>query len=172
MRWVSKIVVTRHGAVFGRVIEELVFQRLDLSIKERETGSQLARRESTSSSINVMSKPPMVVSDRELLDDALVKMIKAGLRHLVVVDETGRCVGVLSDRAITALWAKDFNALAVRSVASALQGEPEKIGPLSEVINAAILMRAQGVDALAVTDTEGRPLGIVTGSDLVPLPAK
>jgi CBS domain-containing protein len=136
-------------------------------VSARETGSQT--RPARKHIINVMSKPPIVVSGRELLDDALVKMISAGVRHLVVVDEAGRCVGVLSDRAITAVWATDFNALAVRNVASALDGEPATISVLNEVIDAAILMRAQGVDALAVTDTEGRPLGIVTGSDLVAL---
>ncbi len=136
-------------------------------ISARQTGSQ--NRPARKHIVDVMSKPPVVVSDRELLDDALVKMIGAGLRHLVVVDDTGRCVGVLSDRAITAVWATDFNALAVRSVASALEGEPATIGVLNEVVDAALLMRAQGVDALAVTDTEGRPVGIVTGSVLVAL---
>ncbi len=139
-------------------------------ISARQTGSQ--NRPARKHIVDVMSKPPVVVSDRELLDDALVKMIGAGLRHLVVVDDTGRCVGVLSDRAITAVWATDFNALAVRSVASALEGEPATMSVLNEVVDAALLMRAQGVDALAVTDTEGRPVGIVTGSDLVALLAK
>jgi CBS domain-containing protein len=90
----------------------------------------------------------------------------------VVIDETGRCVGVLSDRAIAAAWASDFNALAVRAVASALEPEPATISALDEVIDAAIMMRAHGIDAVAVTDAEGRPVGIVTGSDLVAMLAK
>jgi CBS domain-containing protein len=122
--------------------------------------------------VDVMSKQPIVVSDREVLDDALAKMINFGLRHLVVVDDTGRCVGVLSDRAITAVWASDFNALAVRTVASALEPEPATVCALDEVADAALMMQARGIDAVAVTDTEGRPLGIVTGSDLVALLAK
>jgi CBS domain-containing protein len=139
-------------------------------ISSRDTGShaRLARQPI----VKVMTRPPVVVSDRELLDDALVRMINSGLRHLVVVDETGRCAGVLSDRAITAVWATDFNALAVRTVASALGPEPATISVLDEVIDAAMLMRATGIDAVAVTDTEGRPVGIVTGSDLVALLAK
>ena len=116
----------------------------------------------------VMSAPPVVVSEHEVLDDALVKMINSGVRHLVVVDDTGRCVGVLSDRAITAAWATDFNALA-RPVASALDPEPVTIGVLDEVVDAALLMRTHGIDAVAVTDAEDRPVGIVTGSDLVAL---
>ena len=122
--------------------------------------------------VKVMSKPPIVVSGHELLDDALVKMINFGLRHLVVVDDTGRCMGVLSDRAITAVWATDFNALAVLKVASALGHEPTTVCALDEVIDVAVLMREQGIDAVAVTDTEGWPVGIVTGSDLVALLAK
>lgn len=139
-------------------------------ISARDTGShaRLARQPIA----KVMTRPPVIVSDRELLDDALVRMISSGLRHLVVVDETGRCVGVLSDRAITAVWATDFNALTVRTVASALGPEPATISVLDEVIDAAMLMRAAGIDAVAVTDTEGRPVGIVTGSDLVALLAK
>ncbi|GIH07878.1 hypothetical protein Rhe02_59450 [Rhizocola hellebori] len=139
-------------------------------ISARDTGShaRLARQPI----VKVMTQPPVLISDRELLEDALVRMINSGLRHLVVVDATGRCVGVLSDRAIAAVWASDFNALAVRTIASALGPAPETVCVLDEVIDAAKLMGANGIDAVAVTDTEGRPVGIVTGGDLVALLAK
>jgi CBS domain-containing protein len=136
-----------------------------ISPREASGRTRLGRRPI----VKVMSSPPIVVSERELLDDALVKMINSGVRHLVVVDDTGRCVGVLSDRAITAVWATDFNALAVRSVGSALDPQPATVRVQDEVTDVVAMMRAHGIDAVAVTDTEGRPVGIVTSGDLVAL---
>jgi CBS domain-containing protein len=145
--------------------KEQVMKAIYISARETANRTRLARKPI----VDVMTKPPILVSERELLDDALVRMISSGVRHLVVVDETGRCVGVLSDRAITAVWATEFDALAVRNVASALEPESATVCVLDEVIDAAMLMREQGIDAVAVTDTEGRPVGIVTGGDLVAL---
>lgn len=117
----------------------------------------------------VMSKPAVTVAENALLDDALMKMISTGLRHLAVVDEHGTCVGMLSDRIIAAAWAADYHALTCRSVATVLDPEPALISARSAVIDAARKMRETAVDAVAVVDPEGRPVGVVTGSDLVSL---
>jgi CBS domain-containing protein len=92
-----------------------------------------------------MGGPAVTVSVGAMLDEALLKMVRAGLRHLAVVDGGGHCLGVLSDRAIAAAWATDYTAR---------------------------LMGASGVDAVAVVDDQGRPVGLVTGSDLVRLLAR
>lgn len=117
----------------------------------------------------IMSRPVVTVSAHALLDEALIQMIRTGLRHLAVVDHDGRCVGVLSDRAIAATWAMDYGALTRRLVASAIDPEPTIVRLNAAVADAARLMHATGVDAVAVVDDEDRPAGIVTGSDMVSL---
>ncbi|TNH31122.1 CBS domain-containing protein [Micromonospora orduensis] len=42
----------------------------------------------------------------------------------------------------------------------------------ARVIDAARLMRAGGVEAVAIVDADGNPVGIVTGSDLIALLAR
>lgn len=121
---------------------------------------------------DVMSKPVVTIPVHAMLDEALIRMVRTGLRHLAVVDDADRCVGVLSDRAIAAAWASDYAALSRAAVASGLEAQPALIGGRDTVADAARLMGAAGTDAVAVVDDHGRPIGLVTGSDLVRLLAQ
>lgn len=120
----------------------------------------------------VMSRPPAKVSLDAALEEALSRMIRTGLRHLVVVDRDGKCAGVLSDRSIAAAWAGDYAALSSRTVAAAMDHEPATVSVHDAVVDAAKLMRSSGVDAVAVVDDNGWPVGVITGSDLVALLAR
>jgi CBS domain-containing protein len=117
----------------------------------------------------VMTSPVICVTDGMCLGDALRTMVNAHRRHLVVVDADGRCRGVLADRAVAAAWAHNPDALGVTPVASVLDPDPALVGESTNLAAVASRMRSAGVDAVAVVDAEGRPVGIVTGSDLVAL---
>ena len=130
-----------------------------------DAGGELARRPVT----RVMSSPVTSVSEGMLLGEALRLMVSRRHRHLVVVDRAGRCVGILADRAIAAAWAHDPASLSVLPVQSTLHGPPAVVGPQTRVLDVARLMRSSGVDAVAVADDDGEPVGIVTGTDLVAL---
>jgi CBS domain-containing protein len=56
-------------------------------------------------------------------------------------------------------------------VSSLLDPAAAVVGAEATVADAARLMRNAGVDAVAVVDAHGLAVGIVTGSDLVALPA-
>ncbi|WP_203998347.1 CBS domain-containing protein [Micromonospora lutea] len=116
-----------------------------------------------------MSSPVLSVSVDTRLGDALEAMVRTGRRHLVVVDTAGRCAGVLADRAVAAAWAHDHAALTRLTVAQALDPDPAVVNSHAKVVDAARLMRARGVDAVAVLNPDGLPMGIVTGSDLIAL---
>jgi CBS domain-containing protein len=120
----------------------------------------------------VMSKPAVTIPIRATLDEALRKMVRMGLRHLAVVDDGGHCTGVLSDRAIAAIWATDYAALSHYGVASALDPDPAMVGVRDTVADAARVMGTCGIDAVAVVDDRGQPVGMVTGGDLVWLLAR
>ncbi len=139
-----------------------------ISARDTDGPVRLARRTVAS----VMNAPAVTVSEGDLLDCALLSMIRTGLRHLVVVDEAGRCTGILSDRSIASAWATDYSALTRRTVASALDKEPAVVDCRGVVVDAAAQMRHCGVDAVAVVDADGAPVGVITGSDLVALLAK
>ncbi len=120
----------------------------------------------------IMSKPAVTIAVTASLDDALATMIDTGLRHLAVVDPEGRSLGILSDRTIAAAWASDYYAMARRLVVTVLEAEPAVVRWDAGVIDAARLMRDKAIDAVAVVDASGVPIGVVTGSDLVALLAR
>jgi CBS domain-containing protein len=121
--------------------------------------------------VELMSHPVVCVTPQTSLGDALAAMLRTGLRHLVVVDADHHCRGVLSDRAVTAAWAADPSALAWQWAGALLDPRPAVIGEESTVADAARLMYLDRVDATAVIDRAGHPVGVLTGSDLVALMA-
>ncbi|GAA1600927.1 HPP family protein [Catellatospora bangladeshensis] len=120
----------------------------------------------------VMSAPVRCVETSATLGEALGVMVRDRLRHLVVTDEGGRCVGVLADRSVVAAWATEPTSLTYRRVSSVLDRTPAVVAAEAAVVDAARLMRTECVDAVAVVDARGVAVGIVTGSDLVALLAR
>lgn len=118
---------------------------------------------------DVMSHPVLSVTADVLLGDALAAMVRTGRRHIAVVDRAFRCLGVIGDRAVAAAWAVDPTALACTRVAHILDRRPSVVGTEATVRDAARAMYLDGVDAVAVIDRHGCPVGMITGGDLVAL---
>ena len=114
----------------------------------------------------IMSSPAIAILGSARLGSALTALTRTGLRHLVVVDERSRCVGV-----IAAAWAADPAALECVTVAGVLEARPAVVGAHASVGEVARVMHTDGVDAVAVIDRGGRPVGLVTGGDLIALMA-
>ena len=119
----------------------------------------------------IMSSPAIAILGSARLGSALTALTRTGLRHLVVVDERSRCVGVVADRAIAAAWAADPAALECVTVAGVLEARPAVVGADASVGEVARVMHTDGVDAVVVIDRTGRPVGLVTGGDLIALMA-
>jgi CBS domain-containing protein len=115
----------------------------------------------------VMSKPVLTVEVGESLWDAWQLLFVSGLRHLVVLDDNGSCVGILSDRNILADVPATLEHLADRQVRDIVARVPlATISPAAEPRTAAKVMRDQALEALPVIDGD-RLVGIVTESDIV-----
>jgi CBS domain-containing protein len=120
---------------------------------------------------DIMSHPVRSVPSGALLDDVLAAMVRSGLRHLAVVDDGGRCLGVVGDRALVAAWASDPMALARTPVRRVLDRRPSLVGVHATAGEVAREMYVDGVDAVAVIERSGQPVGMITGSDLIRLMA-
>ena len=94
-------------------------------------------------------------------------MVRSAVRHLAIVDDSGRFIGILSDRAIAAAWAADPSCLSRITAETVMEAGPAIVGPGAHVLDAARAMRAIGTDAVAVVDADGVVVGIVTGSDMI-----
>jgi CBS domain-containing protein len=121
--------------------------------------------------VEMMSHPVISVTTTAVLGDVLAAMVRTGLRHLAVVDHYDRCIGVVGDRAVAAAWAADPNALSCTGVRHVLDRRPSVVGADATMGDVARAMYLDGVDAVAVIDRTGRPVGMVTGGDLVALMA-
>jgi CBS domain-containing protein len=117
----------------------------------------------------IMSTPVFSVTADLRLVDALAAMVRTRLRHLVVVDDAGRCRGVVADRTITAAWAIDPTALSLTPIGRILDKRLAVVGAEATVAEVAQAMHTDAVDAVAVIDRTGCPVGLVTGGDLVAL---
>ena len=115
----------------------------------------------------VMTSPVQCVQASTPLGVALPTMVRSGVRHLAIVADSGRFIGILSDRAIAAAWAADPSCLSRITAATVMEAGPAIVGPGAHVLDAARAMRAIDTDAVAVVDADGVVVGIVTGSDMI-----
>jgi len=133
----------------------------------RDLGSlgRLSRRRVT----EVMRPADLVVPDRFPLYQALAAMVRHGTRHMVVVDDDGRCLGVLSDRKVISRWAGDSSPLLRQTVMAAMGVRPAIVPTHWVVAQAARFMVGEGTYAVAVADPDGYPVGMLTKHELLGL---
>jgi CBS domain-containing protein len=120
----------------------------------------------------IMSHPVYTVVEDLDLAQVLTAMVRTGRRHLAAVDSAGRCLGVIGDRAVAAAWADNPAAMAYRHVQHLLDPRQAVVGSDATVGDVARLMHLDHVDAVAVIDRTGCPVGMVTGGDLIALMAR
>jgi CBS domain-containing protein len=89
---------------FGRVVG--IFTERDLLTRLLARGRSLATPMRT-----CMTANPVTVSPKDSVRTAVKRMQKGGYRHLPVVDEAGRPVGVLSARRVVHYLVEHFPAL-------------------------------------------------------------
>jgi CBS domain-containing protein len=123
----------------------------------------------------IMRREFVAVAATDTLDMADALMHFGRVRHLPVLD-AGRLVGILSQRDVLAnalTKALDFGAQERRTflhsvnVGEAMTRKPVTIRPDTPIREAARLVLAHRIGALPVLDAAGRPVGLVSESDLV-----
>jgi len=117
----------------------------------------------------IMSSPVIAVTADTRLNQVLGAMLQTGRRHMVVIDDAGRCTGLVSEWLLAQTSTADVTALAAIHVGQILTGPPPVVGPRAPVADAAAVMVRDGTNAVVVVDSDGRPVGVVTGSDLIRL---
>ena len=116
---------------------------------------------------DLMSHPTLTVEVGETLWDAWQLLFVSGLRHLVVLDEDGTCLGILNDRHILADVPLTADHLRSRRVSDVLGMVPVvTIRSDQSPDEAARLMAANSVEVLPIVDDE-RLMGVITESDVI-----
>jgi acetoin utilization protein AcuB len=116
----------------------------------------------------IMSTPVITLPAEAPLNDAWALMNKKGFRHLPIVSDQGRLVGIISDR----------DLLRFSQTLDGRAGLPQKIGHImktevltatltTDVIEIARVMLDERISALPIIDGAHHPAGIVTASDIL-----
>ncbi len=121
---------------------------------------------SNSTVSSVRHSPVVSIGASDTLWDAWQLLFVSGLRHLAVLDESGECVGILSDRAILTEIPLTEDRLTARIVAD-IMVTPGCIHEDTTTHEAAMLMARHSVEALPILNDEGRLTGLITASDLI-----
>jgi CBS domain-containing protein len=114
---------------------------------------------------DLMSTALLTVNASETLAEAHIEMEVGVVRHLPVVDDQGRLVGVLSDRDI-------LRALAARQplrVADMMTRDVITTSPQASAHTAAGLMLEHQISSLPVVNDTGALVGLVTQTDFLEL---
>ena len=122
-----------------------------------------------------MSKDPVSVKPGDGIQDAISKMELGHFRHLPVTEDSGRLIGMLSDRDIRLIrpslaFVSNDDArlqLGSLSVEQAAVFDPVKVSPETTLKETAELMLRWHVGGLPVVDHKDKLVGIITYTDLL-----
>lgn len=122
---------------------------------------------------DLMTTPVVAILDADTAWTAMERFVVAGTRHLVVVTAEGRCVGILANHHLAALWPMDPLGLKHHLVRDLLAParEAPAVPESATVTDAARMMVRHGTDAVTVVDRAGEIVGVVTGGDIIRLVA-
>jgi CBS domain-containing protein len=114
----------------------------------------------------VATVPVKVITLGATAVDAAKVMLDERIGDVVVVDDDGRLVGMLTDRDIALRVVAEQRDAANTAVRDICTIDPVSVRALDEIDDAERLMREHVLHRLPVIDDEGRPLGIISLEDL------
>ena len=111
----------------------------------------------------LMTPHPETVRSTDLLSTVGEKMRRGRFRRVLVVDDAGNLLGILSDGDLR----EHAGYLPTTRVSAAMVEKPITISADATIGTAASLMRWHKIGGLPVIDGDGRLVGIITESDLL-----
>jgi arabinose-5-phosphate isomerase len=100
------------------------------------------------------------------LEEAILEMTKKRFGMTTVVDDQGRLTGVFTDGDLRRLHLKTQSIAGLRA-GEAASSTPKTIGADELAAKALEVMEAWAITSLIVTDTDGRPVGVIHMHDIL-----
>jgi acetoin utilization protein AcuB len=123
----------------------------------------------------IMHTDLITVSPNASLVEANELVEKHGIDHLLVVNDEGTLVGLLSDRDLKRYWASPATTLSAHELSYVLEKLPVRImmiktivtvSPDTTIERAAFIMQNHNINSLPVMEN-GKLLGIITSTDVM-----
>lgn len=135
-------------------------------------GDQKNWRDSYQTAGQFMSTDLFTVQPSDIIDLAANIMDWKKIRHILVEDEQGRLVGVLSHRALIRMVARGTRGAQDRpTVAQMMVKDPLTIGPEMPTLEVMKLMRERGISCIPVVEGD-KLVGVITERDLIDVSRK
>jgi len=127
--------------------------------------------------IEVMNKKVVTISPEASLKEAYLLMKGNEIRHLPVVDQLGKIVGIISDRDVQrSMEVKVINDFQQEvslpsnyQVQNFMSWPVYTVSPSTPVLNIAKAMLSEKISAIVVQHTDGTVAGIMTSTDMLAL---
>lgn len=126
---------------------------------------------------DMMKTDLIAVRPETTLVDAITLMEKGNFRHLPVIDDNGKLVGMVTDRDMRSAkpstflneedYRRTFDKVMNHTVGEIMTTELLTVAPYFTLQDALLVMRQKKVGALPVVDENGRLTGIMSTRDLL-----
>jgi len=117
---------------------------------------------------SIMSKPPIVVHKDNTAQDAAKLMFNNRIGSVLVVDDDGKLIGIVTERDLVYLVSLGKSHLASEYPVWQLMTEnPVTAKPTDTIEEALARMKEINVRHLPVVDEDGRPIGVLSIRDII-----
>ena len=112
------------------------------------------------------SEPVRLTADATV-QEAVAKMVANHRAAVVIVDAAGRLEGIFTERDVLIRVLGQGRDTQQTRLSEVMTREPESLSPSDRICYAVNRMNSAGYRTIPLVDAEGRPIGIVTVSDVV-----
>jgi len=110
---------------------------------------------------------PILLSPDDSVADAVTRMVDNRRAGVVIVDASGRLIGIFTERDLLTRVVRQGRDLARTRLADVMTADPEALAPDDRICFAINRMHNAGYRTVPLVDGEHRPIGIVTVNDVV-----
>ena len=116
----------------------------------------------------VLTPPePVCVTETALVRDAVAAMVARRQAGVLIVDASGRLLGIFTERDVLRRVVGKGLDPATTPVGRVMTPDPEALRIDDRVAQALHSMAVAGYRTLPIVEAEGRPIGVVTASDVI-----
>jgi CBS domain-containing protein len=110
---------------------------------------------------------PVCLRETATVQEAIERMLARRQAGVLVVDAEGRLRGIFTERDVLTRVAGQGRDARQTAVGDVMTRDPEALGPGDRVAYAVHSMSVSGYRTVPLVDAEGRPVGVVTVSDVI-----
>jgi CBS domain-containing protein len=140
----------------------------DIEAEDVDTRTEDAMHQALDDTIRVLAPAePISLRETATVSDAIERMLARRQAGVLIVDAEGRLIGIFTERDVLTRVAGQGRDARQTRLGDVMTREPEALSVSSRVAYAVHCMSVAGYRTVPLVDAEGRPIGIVTATDII-----